>query len=373
MWALRGAMFLILLGCGIVWVYAGVWMRNVLGEAAIGLLMGFGGAFSALMAMFWGWLSDHTGRSTPIVCAGCLLTGVGLITLSQSQTVPGFILSQALLASGISATMTMMPLLALALLGGRKQGAGYGRFRMFGSVGYMVGLYILALVVQGVDRLLLIAGIVMILGVIPLLLANVQTSRHVERHGVGVLLRRKRLLRFLVAVFFFSFGGPAAFTFLALYAKQLGMDQASVGRLLGMCGVMAVVALPLMGSLADRVGPKWILTLAFIAMPVRVLIQSVTVSGVGLYLAQCFHFFTWAGPEVVVYVYVTRLVGEQDKGVAISAYLTTRTIAGIVANPLIGFLAEHAGFRPMFGIVACISAVGLALFWSLEHGRGERQ
>ena len=84
MWALRGAMFLILLGAGIVWVYAGVWMRSHdQGETAIGVLLGFGAAMTALMAMLWGWLSDHTGRSTPIVCAGRLLTGVGLITLSH--------------------------------------------------------------------------------------------------------------------------------------------------------------------------------------------------------------------------------------------------------------------------------------------------
>lgn len=373
MWALRGAMFLILLGAGIVWVYAGVWMKSHgLGETGIGLLMGFGGALYALMAMFWGWLSDHTGRSTPIVCAGCLLTGVGLIILSQSHTVPGFAVTQAFLAAGISATMTIMPLLALAVLGSEKQGAGYGRFRMFGSIGYMVGLYVLALAIEGLERLLLIAGIVMILGVIPLLLAKVQTSRHVERHGVGILLRRKHLLRFLVAVFFFSCGGPATFTFMAIYAQEMGMDQADVGQLLGMCGVMAVIALPFMGSLADRVGSKWILTLAFAAMPIRVLIQAFAMGGAGLYVAQCFHFFTWAGPEVVVYVYVTRLVGEQDKGVAISAFLTTRTLAGIVANPLIGFLAEHAGFRPMFVIVACISAVGLAIFWTIEHPRTTR-
>ena len=188
------------------------------------------------------------------------------------------------------------------------------------------------------------------------------------------LLRRRRLLGFLAAVFFFSFGGPAAFTFLALYAQtaDFAMDQAATGRLLGMCGIMAVIALPLMGTLADRLGSKWILTLAFAAMPIRLLTQAATGSVLGLYMAQCFHFLTWAGPEVVVYVYVTRLVGEKDKGVAISAYLTTRTLASIVANPVIGFLAENLGFRPMFLIIACISAVGLAIFWTLEHGRPAR-
>jgi len=375
MWALRGAMFLILLGAGIVWVYSGIWMRDHgVGETTIGVLMGFGGALTALTSMFWGWLSDHTGRSTPIVCAGCLLTGVGLITFSQSHTMFGFAISQALVSAGISATSAIMPLLALSVLGDEKQGAGYGRFRMFGSIGYMVGLYILATTIQGLERLLLTAGIIMILGVIPLLLASVQPTRHADRHGMWAILRHRRLLGFLLAVFFFSWGGPAAFTFLALYARtaDFGMDQASTGRLLGMCGVMAVVALPLMGTLADRLGSRWILTLSFAAMPIRLLTQAAATSAFGLYAAQCFHFLTWAGPEVVIYVYVTRLVGEKDKGVAISAYFTTRTLAAIVANPVIGFLAEHLGYRPMFVILACFSTLGLAAFWLLTDGSGEK-
>ena len=176
-------------------------------------------------------------------------------------------------------------------------------------------------------------------------------------------------------MFFFSLGGPAAFTFLALYAQtpDFAMDQASTGRLLGMCGAMAVIALPLMGTLADRLGPKWILRLAFAAMPLRLLTQAAAGSALGLYGAQCFHFLPWAGPEVVVYVYVTRLVGEKDQGVAVSAYFTTRTLAGIVANPVVGFLAEHVGFRPMFLIMASLTTVGLAAFGVLERRSAERR
>ena len=148
------------------------------------------------------------------------------------------------------------------------------------------------------------------------------------------------------------------------------MAQSGVARLLGMCGVTALVALPLMGSLADRVGPKWILIAAFAAMPARVFIQGMSSGPTGLYAAQLLHFFTWAGPEVTMYVYVTRLVGEQDKGVAVSSLITTRTLSALFANPIIGWLAEHWGYRPMFLVVAGISATGLVLFCSTELRRG---
>ena len=363
MWALRGAMFLILLGAGIVWVYAGIWMKqHDIGETTIGLLIGTGGALGACTGLFWGWLSDRTGRSTAIVCAGCICMGVSLIVLSHSHGLVGFALYQFLAATGLSATFNMMPLLALTVIGETKPGAGYGRFRLFGSLGYIVGLYLLAALINGLDKLFLVSGILLILGVIPLMLANVKPQRHHERHGFGGLLKQPQFLFLLAAVFFFSFGGPSVFTFLALYARELGMGQASVARLMGMCGVTAVVALPLMGSISDRVGPRWILFLAFLAMPLRVLAQAASGGVTGLYAAQLFHFFTWAGPEVTMYLYVTRLVGEQDRGVAISALLTTRTVASLIANPLIGYLAEHHGYRTMFLTVACVSTIGLLIY-----------
>ncbi len=363
MWALRGSMFLILLGMGVSWVYAGIWMKeNGLGETAIGSLIGLGGALAAGMGLFWGWLSDHTGRSTPIVSAGCLLTGASLIVLAHSRTVAGFALFEVLVAAGASATMTVMPLLALAVIGEERRGAGYGRFRVFGSVGYLIGLYFLAARVTGLERLFLVAGLILLLGAVPLVVANVRTRRHVERHGFGGLLKHPGFCWCLVAVFFFSLGNPAVFAFLAMYAREIGMTQAGVARLMGMCGLTALVALPLMGSISDRIGPRRVLLVAFAAMPVRILLQAVAGGTGGLYAAQLLHFFTWAGPEVTIYVYLTQLVGEQDKGIAVSALVTTRTLSQLVGNPIAGYLAEHWGYRNMFFTMACVSALGLVTF-----------
>jgi len=367
MWALRGAMFLILLGAGLVWVYAGIWMKqHGVGETVIGILLGVGSALAAAMGLFWGWLSDRTGRSTPIVSAGCVLTGVSLIVLAHSRTLPGFCLYQLLVACGLPAALNVMPLLVLTVLGEKRPGAGYGRFRMFGSIGYIVGLYVLAARIDGLERLFLIGGVVTIVGVIPLFLANVRPRLHEERHGFAGIVRQPRLAWFLVAVFFFGVGGPAVFTFLAIYAREIGMQQAAVARLMGMCGVTAVVALPIMGSVVDRIGPRCALYLAFAAMPLRVLIQALAGGPPGLYAAQLLHAFTWAGLEVTMYSYVTDLVGDQDKGVAVSALLTTRMLSQLVANPVIGFLAEHHGYRVMFLCVTCMSALGLGVFTVTE-------
>ncbi|NOY80485.1 MAG: MFS transporter [Kiritimatiellaeota bacterium] len=363
MWALRGAMFLILLGAAVIWIYAGVWMKEQgMGETFIGMLAGFGSALAAGLGLLWGWLSDRTGKSTAIVVAGCLLTGASLAVLAQSRAAPGFVLYQALAAGGLAATMSIMPLLALTLIGERHSGAGYGRFRIFGSFGYMFALYILAALVPGISRLCLTASLLIMLGTVPLVLANIQPRRHVRRLGFSALTRHPAMAGFLVAVFFTSMGGPAVFTFLSLYGKRLGMDQVAIGRLMGMCGVVALVGLPAMGSLADRFGPRRVMLIGFTAMPIRILLQAVARGPGGLYLAQLLHLFTWAGPEVTAYLYVTKLAGKRDRGVAISALVTTRTLGQFAGNPLCGWLAEHAGYRTMFLTMAAVSAFGLLLF-----------
>ncbi len=371
MWGVRGAMFLILLGAAVIWVYAGVWMKQQgMRETFIGVLAGAGSALAALCGLLWGWLADRTGKSTAIAISGCLLTGVSLVVLAQSRTPAGFVLFQVLASTGLAATMSVMPLLALTVIGEDRPGAGYGKFRIFGSFGYMFSLYGLALLVKGIPRLCVTAGVLLILGVIPLLLANVRTVRHEKRLGFSALTRHRRVLGFLLAVFFFSVGGPAVFTFLSLYARSLGMDQVRIGRLMGMCGLVAVLGLPGMGALADRVGPRLVLLLGFAAMPARILLQDLARGAGGLYLAQALHFFTWAGPEVTAYVYVIRLAGKQDRGVAISALVTVRTLGQLAGNPLCGWLAEHTGYHAMFLAMAGISAIGLLIFLGMEWQTG---
>jgi len=369
MWGLRGSMFLILLGAAIIWIYAGIWMKQQgLGETFIGILAGFGSALAALLGLFWGWLSDRTGKSTTIVVSGCLLTGASLIVLGQSRTPAGFILYQLLASTGLAATMSIMPLLALAVIGKDRPGAGYGKFRVFGSLGYMFALYVLAMLVRAIPWLCLTAGVLMILGAVPLLLANVQTHRHEKRLGFAALTRHPRLIGFLVAVFFVAMGGPAVFTFLSLYGRTMGMDQTGIGRLMGMCGVVALVGLPGMGALADRFGARAVLLLGFAAMPIRILLQDVAHDPTGLYIAQILHLFTWAGPEVTAYVYVTALAGKRDRGVAISALVTVRTLGQLAGNPLCGWLAENMGYHRMFLIMAGFATLGALVFLVLEFG-----
>jgi predicted MFS family arabinose efflux permease len=68
-------------------------------------------------------------------------------------------------------------------------------------------------------------------------------------------------------------------------------------------------------------------------------------------------------------MYLTRIVGEQDRGVAVSAFITTRTASQIAGNPLAGYLAEHYGYRAMFVVLAAISALGLVIFGLSGLGR----
>lgn len=367
MWALRGAMFLILLGCGIYWVYAGNWMKeNGIGETVIGILGGIAGAVSAGMGLFWGWLSDRTAHCTPIVAGGCLLTALSLVVLAFSRQLTGFAVAQFLSASGLSATLSLMPVLVLAVLGGKSVGGGYGRFRLFGSIGYVAGLYVLASRVRGLDTLFLVASLALGLAVVPLFWARVQPRRHVERHGFAVFAREPRLVAFLIAVFLLGLGGPATFTFLSLYAREIGMNQAEIARLMGVCGLVAMFGLPLSGIISDRIGTRPVLAITFLAMPVRLLMQATAAGSGGLYAAQLLHFFTWAGLEVTMYIYVTQITGDQDKGVAVSAVVTTRTLSGVLGSPLCGWLAEHLGYRAMFVVMALTGALSFAAFLGMD-------
>ncbi len=375
MWMLRASMFLAVVGMGITWTYAGPWMKeNGLGETVIGSIAGGGALLFAGMGMLWGWLSDRTGRTTWFAAFGAVLAGSSLLVLSNSSSVGDFILFQLLSAVGLSALLTLVPVLAMTVLRENGSTDGYGNFRVFGAVGYLFALFFLAMFVQGLPSLFLVCGVLACLACVPVLLSRIAPERHGGKGGFGAVLRKKRVCVILLAFFFCHLAMPAMFMFTTIYAKvEMGMDQSGVAMLGGVCGVTATFGLPLMAVAAKRMGARTILLISFAAVPLRLIAIMLSPGPMSLYATQLFHLLTWAGPEAVVYFYMASLIGRKQSGVAVSAYMFVQTIGRVIGNPVAGYLAEHIGFRPMFLAMAGVSVLGLLLFVVASKGADREQ
>jgi len=363
LWWLRGACFLQLVAMGTIFSFETVWMReHGLGETLIGVLLAVATALVLVAGIGWGLLADRTGRPAWIVAGGCLSMAGALFLLAHCRE-PAHFAAYAVLR-GISYPMiwNIMPLLALSVLAGRAAGRGYGSYRIFGSMGYILATLVLPRLLPDIGTLLMLAAGAMLLAYLPLRAGRFPVQRRREHGGWRELLTNHELLGLFAAAFFFAMANPAIYAFLPVYARRLGADVKFIGLLLAFNGIIGLVAMPVCGRIVDRFGPRRMLWLAFLAQPLRLAVYSLVSDYRWLIAPQALHFFTWAGLEVSAVLFITRLAGEGRSATAMSGYMGMHVLGSIVGVSLTGLVAENLGYGVMFRGSALCSTLGLLVF-----------
>lgn len=212
----------------------------------IGLLAALPPLLAIAANPFWGALADRTQRHNLIlaVCAG----GAGLASLFFLRA-EGF---WAFLAVLVAVTLFRSPVVALldsAVMHLVEQAnASYVRQRAWGSLGFVVGSYGLAVLAApfGLEAIfwahaLLIGGVCAVLSLrLPLPRKTGQVNL---RHGLAALFRSRPYVSLAAAMVLFGAGGAAYVNFLGLRILQLGGTEQQAGLAFAL---VALIETPLM-------------------------------------------------------------------------------------------------------------------------------
>jgi predicted MFS family arabinose efflux permease len=127
--------------------------------------------------------------------------------------------------------------------------------------------------------------------------------------------------------------------------------------------VVGLTTLPVMGWLIDRTQPRYILWLAFLGQPLRALAISLIQTDLRLLmLPQLFHILTWAGPEIATVYYLTRLVGDENRGTALGFAYSVTVLGAMAGAPVSGEIAVHQGYPAMYRVAAAVAGLGFVTF-----------
>lgn len=363
LWWLRGACFLQLIAMGTIFSFETVWMReHGLGETLIGVLLSVATALVLIAGIGWGILADRTGRPAWIAAGGCVSMAGALFLLAHCRE-PSHFAAYAVLR-GISYPMVwnIMPLLAVSVLAGSSAGRGYGSYRIFGSMGYILATLVLPRLLPDIGTLLVLAAGAMLLAYLPLRAGRFPVQQRHQHDGWRELVTNHEMLGLFAAAFFFAMANPAIYAFLPVYARGLGADVRFIGLLLACNGLIGLVAMPVCGRIVDRFGPRRMLWLAFLAQPLRLASYSLVSDHRWLIAPQALHFFTWAGLEVSAVLFITRLAGEGRSATAMSGYMGMHVLGGMVGVSLAGLVAENLSYAVMFRGSALCATIGLLVF-----------
>jgi MFS family permease len=145
-----------------------------------------------------------------------------------------------------------------------------------------------------------------------------------------------------------------------MYADAIGVSPKSL--YLTVLALVILVTRPLSGSLADRIGYRRVFMpcLVLIAIGLTLLAAGRTLTPLVLSAAVFGVGFGTAYPVFVAYV--MRDVYAARRGAAFGAILAAFDTGIGTGSTTVGWLIEHYGFAPAFGVAAALSAIALPYF-----------
>lgn len=371
-WRLSGFYFLYFAFVGAFAPYWSLYLKSLAFSAfQIGVLMSLFQIARIVAPNIWGWLADHTGLRVRIIQASALSSLLCYLGVFVGDSYGWLFAVMAALSFFWSAPLPLVEALTLGHLGEHATG-GYGRIRLWGSVGFIV-------TVIGMGYVLDVAPVRTLLWVIlglklSVLLFSKQlsepriTPHHSDTQPVWDILKRPEVIVFFTACFLMAAAHGAYYTFYSIYLVDHGYSKATVGWLWAVGVICEVLVFMLMPTLAQRFGLKGILQASFILATVRFLMIGWGVQWFWLILlAQTLHAASF-GSYHAASVALTHRYFKGKHQVKGQGYYTSISfgLGGTLGGLWSGWMWEPMGATLTFAVSAVAALAGyLLLVWRL--------
>ena len=328
---------------------------------SVGALSGLREGLASLFKLLGGWYSDRIGKRMPFVFLGYTISVVFrfLLALANSwQFVLAFISLERLGKSRDA------PRDAIITESTKKYGRGFGINQMMDTTGGVLGALIVLLLFWklnlGFKTIILIAGAISSLSLIPLFFVK-EISAKTEKRNLfkGIKDLRKQLKYFIFVASVFTLANFGLYMFLLLRARDI---TGSISLALGL-GVLfnitwALFAVPF-GNLSDKIGRKKVLMLGYILFLVVSLGLIYTNNLFYLALLFVLYGLVYAITQGNQRAFVSDLSNE-NKGTALGFYYFVIGLVNIAGGIVAGIFWDIS-YVLMFGYLAAVAFIAVIM------------
>jgi MFS family permease len=180
--------------------------------------------------------------------------------------------------------------------------------------------------------------------------------------------RAHNLTRFFRAQFLLVFAYTGSSAYLSLYLKGLGATPFWITAVFATGVLCEAIVMMQVGRLSDRFGRRPLLAVAYVFMPIRLLLYIVA-TGPGWVLAvQTIHGINFGVLAALAAVFVNDLSLEHNRGATQAKLAAAWGLAAALGPAFGGVFAQQLGLRANFGIMAGVAALGAAQFlWKVRE------
>jgi PPP family 3-phenylpropionic acid transporter len=365
MWVVWLLYFFQFAAVGIYYTFLNVYFRDTgLSGTQIGLLNMAAAIVGVVSSLAWGYLGDRTGKPRFIIAggaAGALLAAQFIPYMSGFWPLLLMICLSSLMNS---APMTLVDSTTLVLLGAHRE--DYGRYRLGGSIGYILMTLAAGFILQGTGLRVMfpLYGAVMAAFALAALWLP-PAAVHLEQPSIkqiGGMVRRPAWLLFVTCIFLAWISYNATIMYLGVSLKAMGASDSLIGIA---TIISAVVEMPFMffsRGFLQRFGPVRLLVAAMALMVVRYFLLSQMPSpgwaiAINVLNGPAFVFF-WNSAVT----YANKMAPPHLAGTAQGLFSATTSLGSVVSSLLAGWLFDVVGPKGIFLVMSALVLAALLLF-----------
>ena len=348
------------LAVGSYFIYLNVYyLQAGLTGTQIGVIAMSNSIIGMVSALAWGYISDRTGKPRLLIAFGAMGALVVVQFVPLAHTFWGFYALSCLASLMSSSLFTLVDGVTLAMLGSRSE--NYGRFRLGGSLGFILASGVTGLIYgrTGLTLIFPAYGLLMTLFAATALLLPaipIKTESHAEVQ-LGLMIRQPAWVIFALCVFLVWVANYAIMNYMGVSLMSMGGDESLVGIASTTTALAEIPFMAFSGWFIRRFGLTRLMTFAMLLMAVRYSLLALMPSpGWAIYINLM------NGPAFALFA--TCAVAYAQKLAPPSLIVTsqgllnsTASLAGVVSALLTGVLFDQIGPQGIFwGMAICCLA-----------------
>ncbi len=329
---------------------------------------------SALVVPFWGMLADKLGNYRILFLLSSVCA-VLVFLIGETLTFHWMLVFVAVISifhqpsGAVVDGMTMVYVKANPRF-------SYGHFRLWGSAGYAIASLVVGYFAQKNTSLIFTISALLFLllslfNLFTLPARPIKGRNLVTFKSLGVFLRNRRLLIFLIIILFYGISISPLYQFLNLYYKDIGAETSFIGWVFFIQALFEVPAFLIGARLLKGKKPERIILFAMVISFLRMLFYGIIQDPQVAIFLSVFHGITIAFFLVGVVEYIQSFTPDHLRTTGQAMFWAFHSGAGVtIGNLLLGYLRDHVGMLRAMHIHAVIAL--LVIFAALLFFRRPR-
>ncbi|TCO81795.1 PPP family 3-phenylpropionic acid transporter [Plasticicumulans lactativorans] len=357
--------FLALAASGIFTAFWPLYLQSRgFGVGGIGLLVGLATGTRVVVPSLWGWVADRSGRHMGVVrVAGAIAVLIFPAVMLSAAGPGGLTLASFLFMVCSPGTLSQVEVTTLGHMGADT--GGYGRVRLWGSLGFIAAVSGLAPLVEHFGVQIVPALLAALLLCVWLTSLGIAEAPHAAAAaaapggGLGEVLRRPEVLAILGVTCAMQLAHGPYSTFYTIYLREHGYGATAIGALWGLAVVAEICAFLLVPTLWRRYTARELLLGAIALSVLRwLLIAGAAEHPLVLMAAQTLHAASFGVCHTVAIQLVLRWFGPRHAGQGQALYASAGGGLGTALGAgLAGLLWPRFGGASTFVLASAVTAL----------------